>query len=813
MNIEEWLDQTNDIGIANWKNKYQFENESFDEWIVRVSGGNTEIARLIIEKKFLFGGRVLANRGIGAKGKKTTYSNCYVLPPCEDNLESIFEKAGQLAKTYSYGGGCGIDLSDLAPSGSKINNAANVTSGALSFAELYNTTTSLIGQSGRRGALMLSMSSEHPDLEEFISIKTDLTRLTKANLSIRASDRFMQAAVTNKNHKLSFTRETGETINKIVNAGEVFDKIVENNWNFGEPGFLFWDRVNSWSLLSTHLDFKFVGTNPCGEEPLPAYGACNLGSFNLSAYVKNNYLGPYFDWTSFIADIPIVVKAMNEVLDENMLLHPLKEQQECAAKWRPIGIGVMGFADLLIKLGIKYGNDQSIQLADDIGAILIDRAALASAQLAEKDGSFPACDLEALRCNDFYRANISKPVDAYIRTVGIRNSQILCIAPTGTLSTMLGISSGMEPIFATQYERKTESLHGKSVKYKVYTPIIKELVDALMEEFNEELDIGDDVTNYLPNYVVTASDIDPITRVKMQAAWQKHIDAAISSTVNLPKSATLADVKNIYIEAWKHGLKGITVFRENCAREGVLTTTDQEKPINIPPEKTIQKMFDPKSDLHTISTQNFDGSNKIEWVKTQKNDKTELKRGAWKKKAEDTLYHEVKVRTGCGKLTLMVGYSTVEKALQDFYIIRSGKGGCERTIQDLVIAMSTVIRLGGRLENLEKGFDGVGTCNSFTAVRTKGFKVLSPGNNCGEAILKAIRAFCQLMQDNEINVKPEDVEKLHPLKRSTEIGSIYGMPVLMSKGINRKICPDCSESMIAESGCHTCKSCGFSFCG
>jgi len=261
MELQEWLPLQLSQDILN--KKYRFDNETLDEWFDRVSGGNEAIKQLIIDKKFLFGGRILASRGLQNLGRKITFSNCYVIEPPEDNIESIFDCAKKLARTYSYGGGCGIDISNLAPRNAKINNAAKETSGSVSFMDLYSLTTELIGQAGRRGALMISIDCTHPDLEEFIEIKSDLDKVTKANISIRINDNFMNAVINNNDWELIFTRkETGESIKKIVNAKALFRKLAEMNWNYAEPGILNWDHITSWNLLSEDKDFKYAGVNP-----------------------------------------------------------------------------------------------------------------------------------------------------------------------------------------------------------------------------------------------------------------------------------------------------------------------------------------------------------------------------------------------------------------------------------------------------------------------------------------------------------------------------------------------------------------------
>nr|DAH60718.1 MAG TPA: hypothetical protein [Caudoviricetes sp.] len=261
MTVEQWLGKDNRLGADIFARKYQRNGESFDQWLDRVSGGDRQVRQLIQSKKFLFGGRILSNRGI--TGTKVTYSNCYVVAPPEDNIESIYDSRKKLARTYSYGGGAGVDLSKLAPAGAKVNNQAEQTTGAVSFMQGYSQTTEEIGQRGRRGALMISLDCHHPDLLEFIDIKAKPDSVTKANISVRVTDDFMQAVEGDTDWVMSFTREeTGETITKTTKARDIFHKLCENNWNWAEPGILFWDRIKGYSLLSNNEDFEYAGVNP-----------------------------------------------------------------------------------------------------------------------------------------------------------------------------------------------------------------------------------------------------------------------------------------------------------------------------------------------------------------------------------------------------------------------------------------------------------------------------------------------------------------------------------------------------------------------
>lgn len=526
MNERDWLSNS-ELGIDIWSRKYQNLGESFDEWLDRVSGGNPGVRQLILEKKFLFGGRILSNRGSSAK---ITYSNCYVIEPPADNIESIFECAKKLARTFSYGGGCGIDIGGLRPKNAKVNNSARFTSGSVSFMDLYSLVTEIIGQNGRRGALMISIPCTHPDLLDFIELKSDLNKVTKANISIRITSDFMQAVKAKAKFNLTFEVEsTGEEIIQEVDAHEIFTKLCEMNWDYAEPGILFWDRIESWNLLSETPGFTFAGTNPCAEEPLPAGGSCLLGALNLAEFVQHGR----FDFDEFEKAVDVAVVGLNEVLEEGLALHPLEEQKQSVNDWKQIGLGIMGLADMLIKLKIPYGSEASMILCEQIGSALLKTAFKTSARIGEMYGSYPQFQKEHVTATEFYKNNL-----ADVEFDHLRNSQLLTIAPTGTISTMLGVSGGIEPIFANFYTRKTESLHGEDRLYKVFTPIVQEYFDENHLEADESL---------LPDYFVTAQNLDFKDRIDMQAVWQHHIDASISSTVNVPNEFTQQQVLTLYI--------------------------------------------------------------------------------------------------------------------------------------------------------------------------------------------------------------------------------------------------------------------------
>lgn len=754
MTIAEWLGKDNKLGMDIWEKKYRDQGEDFDGWVERISGGNEEIAGYIREKKFLFGGRILSNRGLQAKGRKVTYSNCYVVAPPEDEIESIFECAKKLARTYSYGGGCGIDISKLSPRGAKINNAAKETSGAVSFMELYSLVTELIGQNGRRGALMISIDCSHPDVEEFISLKTDLNKVTKANISVRLHEDFMEAVKANGEYLLHYTREaTGEVVEKLVNARELFRKIAETNWDYAEPGALFWDRITGWNLLSNTKDFEYAGVNPCAEEPLPAGGSCLLGSINLSEFVTDAFTEQAsFDFDSLKKCVAASVTALNEVLEEGLPLHPLPEQRESVSMWRQIGLGIMGLADALIKLGVTYGESEAVELCDKIGFAMADSAILASAKLAKEKGAYAACSVEEIMETGFFKANTTEKTKEMVRKHGLRNSQLLTIAPTGTLSTMLGISGGIEPVYANSYERKTESLHGTDVYYKVYTKIV--------EDYMKQHGMKDD--SELPEFFVTAMTLEYRQRIDMQSVWQKHIDASISSTVNVPGSFTVEETESLYLYAYEQGLKGITIFRDGCRRTGILSTGETKR------------------------------------VAAGEG----LERGEIILVTDDVIGKKRKLVTGCGSLHCIALFEPHTGALLETYLSKGSTGGCNNFMIGLSRMISISARAGIDIETIVDQLNSTGSCPSYTARRVTR-KDTSKGACCPMAVGTALmEMYNEMQQELRGRQEGEDASvKTAPKPRAVPgpaAGKLY--------------CPECGEPMANEGGCNICKNCGWSKC-
>ncbi|MCL2032590.1 MAG: adenosylcobalamin-dependent ribonucleoside-diphosphate reductase [Methanomassiliicoccaceae archaeon] len=746
MEIEEWLGEDNQLGIDIWQKKYCYNGETFDQWLDRVSDGNKDVREMIRQKKFLFGGRILANRGLHKTGLKITLSNCYVVSPPEDSIESIFECAGKLARTFSYGGGVGIDLSKLAPRGAKINNTASETSGAVSFTDLYSMVTGLIGQHGRRGALMLSISCEHPDLEEFAFVKTDVDRVTKANMSIRVTDEFMECVRDKKNFKQSFHRpETKDAVEKNLNAYEFFKKLCFANWDYGEPGCLYWDRIESWNLLSEFPDYHYAGTNPCAEEPLPAGGSCLLGSINLAAFVKDGE----FDGEDFRHAVGICVRGLNDVLDEGLPLHPLQEQRDSVRDWRQIGLGIMGLADMLIELELEYGTKEAMDFCHMLGFMMADTAIKESALLAKERGKFPKCDIGLLMQSPFFAENTCKETRDLVEKYGIRNSQLLTVAPTGTLSTMLGISGGIEPIFANSFERRTVSLSDHDEYYKVYTPVVKEYMDK--HQITDERN--------LPKFFVTAQNLDYKQRLNLQGTWQMHIDASISSTVNLLNDFPENEVYDLYMYAWQIGCKGVTVFRDGCKRLGILTAKDKKED----------------------EQENGNGKRK--------------KRGFVENVADDVVGKKRKLMTGCGSLHCTAFFDPHSGELLEAYLNKGSTGGCNNFMIGLSRMISLAARSGCDITSIVDQLRSCGSCPSYV-VRTFTKRDTSKGSCCPMSVGWALLDMHAEMQ-REVSGTTFEAEK----ERNAADSKKTANP-----------CPKCGDELQFQGGCNICKTCGWTKC-
>ena len=519
---------------------------------------------LLEDYRFVPGGRVLFGAG---QMRKSTLLNCYFFKIREDSIEAIFDWCKEAARTYSYGGGVGTDISPLRPRGAPVNNSAIYSSGAVSFMELLSTTTGTIGQAGRRGALMITIRVDHPDIMEFITVKKDLRRVNYANISVKITDDFMRAVETDGDFLLHFKNEKAE-INRTVRARDVWKSLIKGAWQSAEPGVLFWDAIKRESTTE-YNGMEVQGVNPCSEQTLESYGCCCLGSVNLSAFVKDPFSErANIDWEGLTRASQYGVRFLDNVLSYNADRHPLPQQKDASLHSRRIGVGITGLGDMLIKLGLKYDEDSTVEFVDHLFERIKNVIYEYSSDLGREKGSFPAFDAERHLAQPFL-SRMDEKVKEKIRSQGIRNAAVTTIPPVGSGSILAGTSSGVEPVFALFYTRRSKSL--SEGEFKVFHPLVKEYMAATGAMTEEEL----------PNYFVTAHQINPLMRVKMQAAIQKHIDTAISSTVNLPEEITPDEVEKVYMLAWKMGCKGITVYREG-SREGILETEKVAKKVEAP---------------------------------------------------------------------------------------------------------------------------------------------------------------------------------------------------------------------------------------
>lgn len=527
---------------------------------------------LLASGTFFFGGRTMYLAGrkneINAAG-----SNCYVVPIEDDTIEAIYEANKHMARIFSKGGGVGTDISILRPRNAKVNNAAKSSTGAVSFLDLFNETGNVISQHGRRGATMVSIDCSHPDIEELLDTKMKGDRLQSMNVSIKFTDEFMTAVDCDKPYTLKFdVKSTGEHIEKTIKAREFFKKFCECQWNWGDPGALFIDEFNDYNLLSGYDNFHILTTNPCAELPLGAWGSCNLGSINLAKFV--DMATGKFCWDSFIDTVHVAVRALNDALDYSYDKQPYEENRKYIRDWRPIGLGVFGYADMLVELGLEYGSEKALEFTSKLFHCLTNEAVKASALLCQDYfNTFGEYDYDKTADSKFFQS-LDDDTKEYVKEHGLLNGQIISVAPTGSISLLAGrYTGGCEPIYKLYYERTTHKLEEQGKTFRVFSRSIENLLarNKLPMDMSAE-----DIKKMFP-YVIESHDVEPIRRILTQATMQKYVDNSISSTVNLPESATPDDIFSIYDAAWQAGCKGITVFRDNCARGNILGLSKKEE--------------------------------------------------------------------------------------------------------------------------------------------------------------------------------------------------------------------------------------------
>lgn len=762
MTVQEWLGKDNQLGIDIWEKKYRYNNETFDGFINRVSGGNEKLAQLIRDRKFMFGGRITANRNTG---RKATMMNCYSRGFIEDSLDDIMQANTDIAKTFKAQGGQGLSLTKLRPKGTGINHGQFSSDGIIPFMELFNRTTESISQGGsRKGALLIGLDIWHKEAEDFIRIKSEDGRIQKANLSLEVDNEFMEC--------VKKYYDTGEVITKHIerdyNGNHVeydvtpinlYKLMIEKAWDWGEPGCLFTNRFRNYNLMEFRDDYNIEICNPCGEQPLGKNSACNLGSINLSEFVKNPFeSNASFDFESFAEAIDVAVRALDEIIDENKNNHALEAQKEMSMNYRNIGLGVMGMWDMLCKMNIAYGSEESKYFVDNLMGYMFRKAFMSSSALAKEKGAFPLYNNDVLK-SSIVRRHFTEDdlkileVDKY----GLRNCSLLSIAPTGTIGTMLNISTGCEPAFRISYKRKTESLSGEDRYYDVYIKIAQEY----MNKYH---------TKDLPKTFVDSSGIQWRDRIDMQACLQDHIDTAISSTVNLPNETTAENIEQLYLYAWEKGLKGITIFRDGCKRAGILTTGSSKKKDKEP-------------------------------VQPEKKNRIEMPRGMIIKADDNCVGRKRTLKTGCGTLHCEAFFDADTGDLLETYLSKGSLGGCLNSLTGLSRMISLCARGGVSLEAIVDQLKSCGVCPSY-AVRSATKHDTSKGSCCPVAIGNALLDMHKEIMDDICDEEPDEpiVKKTAP-----QIVPRHRAPI-------KPKCPQCGEPLTFEGGCNICKACGWSKC-
>jgi len=505
--------------------------------------------------KYLPAGRITAGAGTA---RRVTLFNCFVMGTVPDSMSGIFDMLKEAALTMQQGGGIGYDFSTIRPKGADVLGVSADASGPLSFMDVWDAMCRTIMSAGsRRGAMMATMRCDHPDVEAFISAKSDAARLRMFNMSVLITDPFMEAVKADASWDLKFDGK----VYKTVQALDLWNAIMKATYDFAEPGVIFIDRINEANNLS--YCETIAATNPCGEQPLPPYGACLLGSINLARVVSDPFEdNAALDLEALNELVATSVRMMDNVVDVSKF--PLEAQQLEAKNKRRIGLGVTGLADALLMLGLRYGSDEAARQTEEWLHAIARAAYLASVDLAKEKGAFPLFDAEEYLASGTMRA-MDEDVREAIRTHGIRNALLTSIAPTGTISLYAGnVSSGIEPVFAYAYTRKVLQKDGSRTE--------EEVVDYAVQMWRDKF--GD---RELPDYFVNAQTLAPLEHVKMQAAAQKWVDSSISKTINCPEDISFDAFKDVYMEAWDTGCKGCTTYRPNDVTGSVLSVSEDKK--------------------------------------------------------------------------------------------------------------------------------------------------------------------------------------------------------------------------------------------
>jgi len=697
-----------------------------------IKARENEFYQLMANLEFLPNSPTLMNAG----RELGQLSACFVIP-VGDSMESIFDAVKYTALIHKSGGGTGFSFSHLRPEGDFVKSTSGVASGPVSFMEVFDTTTDVTKQGGtRRGANMGILSVDHPDIMRFITAKEDPRKLTNFNISVAVTTEFMDAVKTGADYDLVNPR-TQKVVDKL-NAREVFDKIVDMAWRTGDPGVVFIDRINRDN--PTPQLGKIESTNPCGEQPLLPYESCNLGSINLARMLKTADGKFEIDYPRLAGTVRSAVRFLDNVIDVNRF--PLPQIEDMTKKSRKIGLGVMGFADMLLMLGIPYNSEEALKVGTEVMRFVHDEADKASAGLAEERGVFPA---------------FPGSIHDVSGGAKMRNASCTTIAPTGTLSIIAGCSSGIEPLFALSYTRNI--LDGAQMME--VNPYFEQVArsegfysDELMKRLAEGAKLRDmeGIPDRIKPIFVTAHEITPEWHVKMQAAFQKSTDNAVSKTVNFPQEATREDITKVYTMAYEEGLKGITIYRDRSRDSQVLTTGKKEK---------------------------------VE-------DTTKL---TPRKRPAETRGTVARVNTGCGSLYITVAYD--DKGIFEVFATLGKSGGCASAQLEAICRLITLA--------LRSGVDAASVVKQM-----KGIRCPSIAWEDGKSILSCADAIAGVLEkhigaDSGHGV---DVVKNLDVALKSENGGKGADAVKNLAGQ----CPECGNLLVYQEGCYICPSCGYTKC-
>lgn len=675
-------------------------------------------------------------------------SACFVLP-VGDSMEEIFEAVKQAALIHKSGGGTGFSFSRLRPRGSVVNSTGGVASGPISFMKVFNTATEAVKQGGtRRGANMGILQVDHPDILDFISCKSDNSEINNFNISVAVTESFMQAVHAGEDYPLIDPR-TKQEVGRL-NAREVYDKIVDAAWRNGEPGIVFIDRLNRDNVVPSQG--RIESTNPCGEQPLLPYESCNLGSINLAQMVKGEGKKE-IDWDKLGQTVDTAIHFLDNVIDVNK--YPIPEIDRVTKLTRKVGLGVMAFADLLMLLGVPYNSQEGVEIGQQVMGFIQRRAKEQSRRLAEQRGAFP-----------LFGESIYKD------ETPIRNATVTTIAPTGTLSIIAGVSGGVEPVFAFAFIRNV--MDGDELIE--VNPLLRRRLeerglysDELMKKVIAQgsLQHIDEIPQDIKDVFVCAHDVSPQWHIRMQAAFQKHTDNAVSKTVNFPHSATREDVDKVYQLAYELGCKGVTIYRDGSRGSQVLNIGKVSKEAKSDKE--------PQAEPSPAQQQN---------------------RLEPRPRPAVTMGITEKVKIGCGNLYVTVNYD--ENGICEVFTNTGRHGGCPSQSEATARLVSIALRSGIDVQTIIGQLKGI-RCPS--TIRQPGMKVTS----CPDAIARAIEKVMRSQNGGQMPSAVQEMEReLNQGAREEEVDhSIAGM----------RFCPECGAPVVHEGGCVICRQCGYSKCG